>query len=739
MSGAYPMRGAAIESGALRVLATDSSLGVVERSSCLVPVSIALIPRATGSHHPRVPPSVLLLDDDAAFRGLVRPALEARGLTVLEARKGRDALHLLATGDPSVLIVDGLLPDTTGLRWIEKIRQQGVTLPIVFVSAFYRDLDSYKRLKEQLACTDVLYKPLSPDELATRVLALAQMSPAQREHDRQSVLEIDLSEIDDLEAPEDEAVSEDVLVEPTYDTTQNTARSFDELIATYAKALPRQLDRAVTACETARARPTLGAGIREAIRHVHDLAGTAGSFGFEAIGLAASAIELELRRLDERENPDWASFESSLEVLRRGAEGAAETTQTDATESGVTLPEASSRLLGPRVLVVDDDPALVDYFEGALAQTLASFVPCTSRLELESIEPTALGAAFVSLPFEGPTGAAEVIASLRRARPGLPIATLALEDSWEIREEAMASGADLFLAHPVDDRDLRRALLRLDALRPVTLRVAVMEAPELARELRARGFDVHEHPNASSLLASFMRERPHVVLVSGNEYLAAVRAVRMADGGDETAILVTAGSGAEALTGGADAIVPLGAARADVIASFARRIAARRVRGIDPASGLPGRVELLDQLHAKLGETRRRARAFTLAVISIRDFDAHVARHGTGLGERMVGAVGQLLATRFRVEDIRGRWCGGVLVAGFAEANAATMAHAVGRFQSEVRQLAFHGERERAKIVLDVGLSSAPSDGDDLRTLVLVAETRLDRAAPTAGGTLAFG
>ena len=77
---------------------------------------------------------------------------------MLEARKGRDALHLLATGDPSVLVVDGLLPDTTGLRWIEKIREQGVTLPIVFVSAFYRDLDSYKRLKEQLACADVLYK-----------------------------------------------------------------------------------------------------------------------------------------------------------------------------------------------------------------------------------------------------------------------------------------------------------------------------------------------------------------------------------------------------------------------------------------------------------------------------------------------------------------------------------------------------------------------------------------------------
>jgi diguanylate cyclase (GGDEF)-like protein len=681
-----------------------------------------------------VTPSVLLLDDDAAFRGLVRPALEARGLTVLEARKGRDALHLLATGDPSVLVVDGLLPDTTGLRWIEKIREQGVTLPIVFVSAFYRDLDSYKRLKEQLACAEVLYKPLSPDELAARVTALTLVSPSQRAHDRQSVLEIDLSEIDDLGAPDDEAVSEDVLVEPTYDTTQNAARSYDELVATYRKALPRQLERAVRACETARERPSVLAGIREAIRHVHDLAGAAGSFGFDAIGTAAAAVELELRRLDERKNPDWAAFESALEVLRRGAEGAADTTQV-----GVSLPDASSRLLGPRVLVVDDDPALVDYFTGALAQTLATFVPCTASEELDAIDLASIGAAFVSIPFEGPEGAARTIARLRQVRPELPVATLALEDSWEIRDEAMATGADLFLAHPVDDRDLRRAMLRLDAMRPVTLRAAVMEAPELARELRGRGFDVHEHPSASSLLASFVRERPHVVLVSGNEPLTAVRTVRMADGGDETAILVTAGGGADALSAGADAIVPLGPARANVIAAFARRMAARRVRGIDPASGLPGRAELLDLLHAKLGETRRRARAFTVAVISLRDFDVHVRHHGTGLGERMVGAIGQLLATRFRVEDIRGRWCDGVLVAGFAETNAGTMAPAVRRFQSEVRQLAFHGERERVKIVVDVGLASSPTDGDELRTLLLGADARLARATPSDGGTLAFG
>jgi diguanylate cyclase (GGDEF)-like protein len=308
----------------------------------------------------------------------------------------------------------------------------------------------------------------------------------------------------------------------------------------------------------------------------------------------------------------------------------------------------------------------------------------------------------------------------------------------------MATGADLFLAHPVDDRELRRALLRLDTLRPAALRASLLGAAGLASELAAGGIDARSHTSASSLLASFVRERPHVVVVGGREALATIRTVRMADGGDEVALVALGAtepgpSDAEALHAGADAILPIGAMRVDVVRGFARRVAARRARCLDVASGLPPRAELLDALHAKLNETRRRARAFTLAVLEIRDFDAMVAREGTGLGERLLGAVGQLLATRFRLEDARGRWRGGVLVAGFAETDAATMAPAVRRFQAEVAQLAFHGDAERLKIAVDVALASAPVDGDDLRALMLSAETRLEHAGRPPGGALVFG
>ena len=90
-----------------------------------------------------MPPTILLLDDDTQFRTSVTPALEAFGLRVLSATKGSIARALIDEEEPSLLVVDGLLPDTNGIAWIEALRADGFQTPIIFVSAFYRDLTTF--------------------------------------------------------------------------------------------------------------------------------------------------------------------------------------------------------------------------------------------------------------------------------------------------------------------------------------------------------------------------------------------------------------------------------------------------------------------------------------------------------------------------------------------------------------------------------------------------------------------
>src|SRR5690606_11861283 len=70
---------------------------------------------------------------------------------------------------PDLAIVDGLLPDARGTDWIATLRARGDGIPIVFVSAFWRDLASYEWLTRTLGVALVMYKPLSPEQLVRRV------------------------------------------------------------------------------------------------------------------------------------------------------------------------------------------------------------------------------------------------------------------------------------------------------------------------------------------------------------------------------------------------------------------------------------------------------------------------------------------------------------------------------------------------------------------------------------------
>ena len=129
-----------------------------------------------------MPPTILLLDDDTQFRTSVSPALEAFGLRVLSATKGSIARALDEEEEPSFLVVDGLLPDTNGVAWIEELRADGFNTPIIFVSAFYRDLTTFKHLTSNLGVLKVFHKPVATDrfarEVASAVSAPMSLTPA---------------------------------------------------------------------------------------------------------------------------------------------------------------------------------------------------------------------------------------------------------------------------------------------------------------------------------------------------------------------------------------------------------------------------------------------------------------------------------------------------------------------------------------------------------------------------------
>lgn len=117
---------------------------------------------------------LLLIEDDRKIARFVQTGLREAGFLVDHAVNGEDGLHYLVTQSYDAAIVDLMLPVLDGLSIIREIRSQGVTTPILILSA-KRTVD--ERV-EGLVCggDDYLTKPFAFTELLARVQALLRRS-----------------------------------------------------------------------------------------------------------------------------------------------------------------------------------------------------------------------------------------------------------------------------------------------------------------------------------------------------------------------------------------------------------------------------------------------------------------------------------------------------------------------------------------------------------------------------------
>jgi CheY-like chemotaxis protein len=81
------------------------------------------------------PLAVLIVDDEAGIRTLVRRTLESKGYLVTEAGNGTDAIELLAKGTPlDLLIADLEMPELTGDEMVRRIRTVRPDLKVLYVT-----------------------------------------------------------------------------------------------------------------------------------------------------------------------------------------------------------------------------------------------------------------------------------------------------------------------------------------------------------------------------------------------------------------------------------------------------------------------------------------------------------------------------------------------------------------------------------------------------------------------------
>jgi two-component system alkaline phosphatase synthesis response regulator PhoP len=121
---------------------------------------------------------VLVVEDDADIRELIRYNLADEGFAVDEAADGAQALERMQRRMPDLIVLDLMLPGMPGLEICRRIRSTPATaqLPVLIVTAKGTEVDRILGL--EMGADDYVVKPFSPRELVARVKALLRRAHA---------------------------------------------------------------------------------------------------------------------------------------------------------------------------------------------------------------------------------------------------------------------------------------------------------------------------------------------------------------------------------------------------------------------------------------------------------------------------------------------------------------------------------------------------------------------------------
>lgn len=121
------------------------------------------------------PDKILVVDDDARIRDLLKRYLTQEGFDVLLAEDGRALTRLLLRETVDMIVLDLMLPGEDGLSICRRLRSQNDRTPIIMLTAKSEDVDKIVGL--EVGADDYLSKPFNPRELLARIHAVLRRRP----------------------------------------------------------------------------------------------------------------------------------------------------------------------------------------------------------------------------------------------------------------------------------------------------------------------------------------------------------------------------------------------------------------------------------------------------------------------------------------------------------------------------------------------------------------------------------
>jgi two-component system phosphate regulon response regulator PhoB len=116
--------------------------------------------------------TVLIVDDEPAIREMIAVALEMADYECIEAADAREAHALIIDRQPDIILLDWMLPGTSGIELARRLKKEETTadIPIIMLTAKVEEDNKIRGL--EVGADDYITKPFSPRELVARLKAV---------------------------------------------------------------------------------------------------------------------------------------------------------------------------------------------------------------------------------------------------------------------------------------------------------------------------------------------------------------------------------------------------------------------------------------------------------------------------------------------------------------------------------------------------------------------------------------
>lgn len=584
--------------------------------------------------------TILLVDDDSRFQATVTPVLKSRGYTVITATNAKEAELESQSGHHDLLIVDGQLPDGDGLKVIEDFRKHNQNTPVIFVSATWRDTDSYHKLTKQLLCRSILHKPILPAVLAQEVDKILDYSS-------------------NLPAPR-----------PAVGIALQEKLSALSLV--FGQELPAAIAEIEESLNEARKDNNL-AHAGEAARKAHKLRGTAASYGFPRVSALMGNIEDTLTGLcmgANNRSPEsiWKDVRDCLKECR------AEAAKSPAPIASF---QPQSDRASISALVITNDDALDSMLLQYVTEKDAEINRCTVAAADELLKQKHFDMVFVD-PGDEQTTLWSSLSSFRKEGKNqlVPIALIKADASNTCTEESY-HGIDFVLNRPLSAQTMHSAFQHLLKLRGESLsKVLVIDDDSnfirrAENLLSSEGIKVTSFQDTNRLFELLPDIKPNLLLLDidmpGISGFDVCRKLRESEQWHSLPVMfVSARTNWEtrvaAYDCGGDDYLSKPVINVELLQKanlwLERSRRRQQAREMDALTGLCNHSAFSLKAQALLKQTTSVGKEFTLLFFKIKNMHQVNHEFNANAGDQLLRGTADLLKKQFPMHAVRGRWSG---------------------------------------------------------------------------------